>query len=596
MLAAVFLPVAFLGGISGKLYREFAIALTVAVLISTFVALTLSPALCALLMKPEKKLNAFFTAFNRFIDKITDRYGLYVSQSIKHSGRSLALFAVICVMGYGILKNLPSGFVPQEDQGMLYADIQLQPGTSVNKTFAVVKRIERDLMQHPALDQVITLTGENISSGSGEENAYFQFMLKNYELRPDHSIEQVRDDIRDALLAYPEITSRVFQPPSLPGMGEKSGFSLEIQDRTGNNSLGLREVVKNFIEEANKLPQLEAVNTTLTADMPMLNLVVDREMVKTFGVALGDLNTMIKQLTGSSSASDFNMFGRTYRVKIQAEAEFRKRPEDLANFYVKSGTGALIPLSMLAKIEYGAGEGNINRHNLFTSASISGLPATGYSSGQAMEAIALLADQMLPQGYGYEWTGMSFQEIKSNADTGVAMLLAIVFVYLFLAALYESWTIPIPVLIIVPIALTGAWLFVFASGYDNNLFVQVSAVTLIGLAAKNSILIVEFASSLHSRGVAATEAALTSAKQRFRPILMTSFSFILGIMPLVLSDGPGAGARNSISTGTLGGMIAATTIGIILVPVFFVLIVSLSRRASSSSEPASNDNYQEEKA
>jgi multidrug efflux pump subunit AcrB len=334
------------------------------------------------------------------------------------------------------------------------------------------------------------------------------------------------------------------------------------------------ELSQRFVREANKLPQVSSVNSTLAPDIPMLNLVVDKELVKTFNVNLSSLNKTLKQLTGSSVASDFTMFGRTYKVKIQAEAEFRRRPSDLARFYVKADNGVQIPLSILAKVEYGSGVGSVTRHNLFTSASISGIPAVGYSSGQAMTAIEKLANEMLPRGFGYEWTGMSYQEKKASSQTGVAMLLAIVFVYLFLAALYESWIIPIPVLVIVPISLTGAMVFVWLANIDNNLFVQISLVALIGLAAKNSILIVEFAKSLVDKGMPIKEAALESAKQRFRPILMTSISFILGILPLVISSGPGSEARNSISTGTLGGMLFATSIGIILVPLFFVLLVS----------------------
>ncbi|MEW6996157.1 efflux RND transporter permease subunit [Colwelliaceae bacterium BS250] len=578
VLAAVFLPVAFLDGISGILYREFAVTLTVAVLISTFVALTLTPALCALLMKKDRKLNAFFIRFNHFIDNLTVKFGVIVGATIRRAARTSIIFLVICGVGYTLTSILPKGFIPLEDQGTIYADIELQPGTAVQRTFKTVRLIEAQLTEHPAIEDVVSLTGENLSSGSGEPNAYFQITLKDWEDRDGHTITSVLSDVREILKPYPEIISKVYQPPALAGMGEKSGFSFELQDRTGANQKGLMELSQRFVIEANKLPQVSSVSTTLAPEIPMLNLVVDKELVKTYDVNLSTLNSMLKQLTGSTNASDFNMFGRTYKVKIQAEAEFRRRPSDLSRFYVKADNGIQIPLSILAKVEYGSGIGSVTRHNLFTSASISGSPAVGYSSGQAMAAIETLANTMLPDGFGYEWTGMSFQEQKASSQTGVAMLLAIVFVYLFLAALYESWIIPIPVLVIVPISLTGAMLFVWLANIENNLFVQISLVALIGLAAKNSILIVEFAKSLVDKGMSVKEAALESAKQRFRPILMTSISFILGIIPLVISSGPGSEARNSISTGTLGGMLFATTIGIILVPLFFVLLVGWANK------------------
>ncbi|WNC67401.1 multidrug efflux RND transporter permease subunit [Thalassotalea nanhaiensis] len=590
VLAAVFLPVAFLGGISGELYKEFAITLTVAVLISTVVALTLSPALCALLMKPEKKTLRMFSWFNKKVDELTRKYSSYVAVAIKRTARSIILFAAIFTVGIVIFKQMPSGFMPLEDTGMFYADIQLQPGTSVARTAQTTFKVEKELTAHPAIEQIITLTGENLSNGSGEENAYFQIMLKPWDDRSDYTMEKVMSEVGEMISGYPELTYKVFQPPAIAGMGERSGFSFELQDRSGANSEGLVEIAKTFIQKAQSLPEIGNISSTLSGDIPMLKLIVDREMVKTYGVNLADLNTLLKQLTGSTSASDFNMFGRTYKVKVQAEAEFRRRPEDLSRFYIKSGTGALIPLSMLAKIEYAAGAGNISRHNLFTSASIGGTPAQGYSSGQAMAAIEQLAKEQLPDGFAYEWTGMSYQEKNASGQAGSAMLLAVVFIYLFLAALYESWVIPIPVLLIVPIALAGAAIIAWLLGIENNLFFQISAVALVGFSAKNSILIVEFAKSLHQEhGRTIKQAAIEAAEQRFRPIIMTSVSFILGILPLVLSMGPGAQARQSISTGTLGGMIAATTVGIVLVPLFFVIFVSFAEKMKQKFSSADKE-------
>ena len=578
VLAAVFLPVAFLGGISGKLYREFALTLTVAVLISTFVALTLSPALCALLMKKDQKESRLFAGFNRLISTTTRRYGVVVSATMMRAWRSVLLYLALFAVAAFLFTRLPVAFVPLEDAGSIYADLQLQPGTSVNITDGVVKRIEAQLIDHPAIGHMITLSGENLTSGSGEENAYMQFSLKPWEERDDTDIETVMAEISEVLSRIPEITFRVFQPPPIAGMGERSGFTMELQDRSGSNSQGLAEVTQQIVTAAALLPEVRGVSTTLNPTVPMLRLNIDRAMVKTLNISLSDLNTTLKQLTGSSTVSDFNLYGRTYKVKIQAESDFRRRPEDLKKYYVRSGNDVLVPLSILATFEYGSGPGTVTRHNLFGSATIAGSPAQGYSSGQAMLAMEKQADELMPKGFAYEWSGMSYQEKQSGGQAAIAMLLAIVFVYLFLAALYESWLIPLAVLTIVPVALAGAVAIVYLRGLDNNIFFQIAMVSLIGLAAKNSILIVEFARTLYDEGMSAKEAALEAARKRFRPILMTSFAFILGLLPLVLSSGPGAESRISISTGTLGGMIAATTIGILFVPMFFVLFVALGKK------------------
>jgi hydrophobe/amphiphile efflux-1 (HAE1) family protein len=573
VLAAVFLPVSFLAGISGKLYREFAITLTIAVLISTFVAMTLSPALCALLMKPNQKIHPLFVKFNTYLDKLTSKYTGFVDQTLKRTLRSSIIFAATVGVAFIVYAQLPVSFIPKEDQGQLNVDVQLQPGTSVRRTDEIMVAIEQQILAHPAVADTISLSGENKSNGGGEENGSFQVYLKAWPERENYPVERVQKDLLAMLEHYPSISSLVMQPPAIAGLGSGAGFELQLQDTTGNNQLALNAAVFQLVDAANELPELNAVSTSLKTDVPLLRLEIDRAMLKTFDVSLDDLYTSLKQLTGSANVSDFSLYGRVYRVKMQADANFRKRPEDLNRYYLRSGKGELVPLSMLAKLVYDAGPGTLARHNLFTSASISGGAAPGYSSGDAMKAMEKLMQETLPPGVSFEWTGLSYQEQQASGQAGIAMLLAIVFVYLFLAALYESWLIPIAVLLIVPIAVAGAALFVYVRGMENNLFFQISIVALVGLAAKNAILIVEFARTLkEEQGMSSYDAALEAAKQRFRPILMTSFSFILGILPLVLSTGPGAVARVSISTGTLGGMIAATTLGLLLVPWFFYLL------------------------
>jgi hydrophobe/amphiphile efflux-1 (HAE1) family protein len=582
VLAAVFLPVAFLGGISGKLYREFAITLTIAVLISTFVAMTLSPALCALLMKPNSAPHKYFVWFNQYLEKLTSKYTDAVTQTLKRTLRSAFIFLAMTGIALFLYNQLPMSFMPKEDQGQLLVDVQLQPGTSVARTDELMVVIEQEILAHPAVAHTLSLSGENKSNGSGEENGNFQIFLKPWPEREDYTVDQVQKDLLIILAKYPPISSLVMQPPAIAGLGSGAGFEFQLQDNTGNNQIALNEAAFKLVEEANKLPELSSVSTSLKADVPLLRLEIDREMIKTFKVSLSDLYTSLKQLTGSSNVSDFSLYGRVYKVKMQADSNFRRRPEDLNRFYIRSGTGALVPLSMLAKLVYDAGPGTLSRHNLFTSVSISGESASGYSSGQAMQAIEKLMNETLPPGISYEWTGLSYQERKASGEAGIAMLLAIVFVYLFLAALYESWITPIAVLLIVPIAIAGATAFVYLRGMENNIFFQISLVALIGLAAKNAILIVEFARTLKESGMSSYDASIEAAKQRFRPILMTSLAFILGILPLVLSSGPGAMARISISTGTLGGMVAATTIGLLLVPWFFY---HLTRK----SDPVKND-------
>ncbi len=412
-------------------------------------------------MVKDNKKNLIFTFFNNLLNRLTHHYGLIVSRTFIRSGRSLLLFFSIFAIGIYLFGRLPVDFIPLEDTGIINADIQLQSGTAVPVTDLVTKRIEAEVLKHPAIKHTLTLVGENVSSGSGEENASFQFILKPWDERNGHDIPSIMNDLDKVFSIQPEITYRISQPPAIAGMGDSSGFTLELQDRTGSNRKTLEEIAFQIVNKAKALPQLAAVSTTLQTTVPMLQLIVDKEMAKTLNVSLSDLNTMLKQLTGSATVSDFNLYGRTYKVKIQADSNFRRHSADLNKFYVRSQNGDLIPLSILAKIEYGYGPGMITRHNLFSSANISGSAAQGYSSGQAMDAVEKLVNELLPEDFSYEWTGMSYQGKKAGGQAGFAMLLAIVFVYLFLAALYESWSIPMSVLTIIPIALAGSVLTVY---------------------------------------------------------------------------------------------------------------------------------------
>ncbi len=381
----------------------------------------------------------------------------------------------------------------------------------------------------------------------------------------------------------------MFKPSAIAGLGSGSGVELELQDRTSTRWEALLESADELIYRAGLRPEIADASTSLQPEVPQLSLKVDRARAKALGVPLKDIYSTMRAFSGSSTVNDFNLFGRVYRVKVQAEAEFRQRPDSINYYYVRSSTGAMIPMNVVADLRFTTGPAAVSRYNMFSSAGISAEPATGYSTGDAIKAIREVADEILPPGIDFEWSGISFQEIRAAGQTPVALGMALVFVFLFLAALYESWTIPIAVLLIAPVAMLGALVAVWMRGMENNLFFQIAFIALIGLAAKNSIMIVEFAKQLYQEGMPLHEAALKAARLRFRPILMTSVSFILGVMPLELSSGPGSVSRQSMATAILGGMLLATSIGIVLVPLFFVSMAGLSerlrRRRHKESEP-----------
>jgi multidrug efflux pump len=492
-------------------------------------------------------------------------------------------FLVMIGVAWLLMGAVPSSFMPVEDKGQFFVDMELHQGSSVNRTKPVLHRAEEFVLRHPAVKHVFSLAGENRRSGASEANGQLEVILKSWDERKGegYTVEKVIDDVRIELETYPEILMQVSQPPAVPGLGLGSGVDLVVQDLTGTNWQGLLEATETVIHTANQHPVLTGVASPVKPETPELFLDVNRAEAKALGVPLADIYGTMRTLTGSLVVNDFNLYGRVYRVRMQAEAEFRKRPDALQYYYVRSSRGAMVPMSVLAKLEYSTGPAAIDHYNMFTAAKVSGDAATGYSTGEAISAMREVLESSLPPGIGYEWTGLTAQEIKAGGQAMVAMVLAVVFVYLFLCALYESWTIPIAVLLIAPTAIFGALLAVYMRGLEANIFFQIAMVALVGMAAKNSILIVEFSKQLVEGGMSFKEAALTSAKLRFRPIMMTAVSFIFGVMPLVLSSGPGAVARQSISTAVLGGMIVATSLGILVVPLFFVLFGKLDGRLAS---------------
>lgn len=580
VLLAVFVPVAFMPGITGELYKQFSVTISFAVLISSLNALTLSPALCSVLlseknMKPIKWL----LPFERGIEKMTGKYTASVGFLLKRIGR-VGIFVAVLFAGTGWLtSNVPTAFVPGEDQGYLFVDIQLPDAASTNRTNLVMEKITPIILNDPAVDDLISVSGFSLLGGAGSNNGLAIILLKDWEDRTDPSLglRQVIPRLMGQLWSMPDAQIMVFNPPPIPGLGNSSGFEFKLQDSEGRDPAELAQVMNGLIYDANQRDELTRVFSTFRANVPQYFLEVDRNKAKAQGVALSDIFMTLQAQLGSLYINDFSQFGRTYKVSIQAESEFRKDPADLRHYYVRNVDGDMVPLTTLAKLEPILGPTTINHFNLYRSASITGQGAPGYSSGEAISVMQELAAQ-LPQGYVYEWSGQSKQEIEAGNLAPVLFGLAILFVYLFLVAQYESWTIPFSVIAAVPLAIFGAMLALYTVGMANNIYAQVGLVLLIGLSTKTAILIVEFAMEQRAAGETIFNAALNAARMRFRAVLMTALSFVLGVLPLVFASGAGAGSRVSLGLTVLAGMIAATIFGTLLVPYFYMLIQKMREK------------------
>lgn len=581
VLAAVFVPISFLAGVNGIMYREFALTITVSVLISTVVALTLSPALCAALLKPdhEPPKSRVFAWINGMLERGGTIYSDWVQGSLRKPRNAFAAFAVMLVAAVFLFRALPTGFMPGEDQGRFFIDLQLPDGASVTRSRDIANEAQRIVQAHPAVEHVFSLAGESKRNGSDDSAANLEVILKDWDQRSGegYGVARVMAELKPELDRIIEPRISMFQPPAIAGLGSGAGVDLELQDRSGSNLAGLGGMAETLNARVAARPEVAEMVSSLKPEVPLYLLNVDRAKAKALGVPLSDIYSTMNVLTGSVRVNDFNLFGRVYRVTAQAEEGYRDRPDSLAYYTVRSNAGSMVPLNVLAHLDRTTGPAAIVRYNLFSSASISGTPAPGYASGDVIRAIEEEAADILPPNMSYEWTGITYQQIRSEGQLGIALVLAAVFALLFLAALYENWAMPVAVLLIAPIAMLGALLASSLRGLENDLFFQIAFIALIGLAAKNSILIVEFAKQLLDQGRSAFDAALESARLRFRPIMMTAFSFILGVMPLVLSSGPGSISRQTLSTAILGGMLAATTIGIVLVPLFFMACTRLSR-------------------
>ena len=594
-LIAVFVPVAAMGGITGRLYQQFAITIAISVAISSINALTLSPALSAMLLKPpsEQKaswLKPFFDRFNALFRVSTDRYMGITTYLMRKTVLSLIGLVGVTVLMTGLFGLVPGGFVPEEDQGYFLINLQLPDAASLERTDQVSSKVESILEQMQGIESVTTVAGFSLLTSSlSPNNAFFFISLKHWQERgaPELHVNSIINSLNQKL-AYgvPEAVAFAFGPPAIPGLGTGSGFSLMLQDRGGNTPSYLGEQAAKFIQAASERPEIGGLITTYRANVPQIFADVDQDKVLKLGVSPADVNTTLGSFLGGAYVNDFNRFGRLFKVYVQAEPEYRSKARDVQFFYVRGRENQMVPLNALVSVSATQGPEYTNRFNLFRAAEISGSPAPGYSSDQALDALEQVAAEALPSDMSYAWNAMSYQERAAAGTGGLVFVLALVFVFLILAAQYESWSTPFSVLLGTPIAVFGAMLGLWISGlflpgYQNNVFAQIGLVMLIGMAAKNAILIVEFAKKKSEEGMSALDAAVSAARDRFRPILMTAFSFILGVVPLLVASGAGAEARKVMGMTVFAGMVAATVIGVILVPALYVFVEKVSGRGRS---------------
>ena len=589
VLSSVFLPIGFLGGMTGVMYQQFAVTIAISVLISAFVALTLTPALCALLIKPgHNEPNAFFRAFNRGFEKATDWYLAAVRFFLSHRKLAIGGFGLVCACIVLMFKIIPGGLVPNEDQGSLLMAYNMPPASSLSRTASFTDTVSKAVKSNPNVSDVLTISGFNMLSSSQNTYSGISFIVLN-DWAARQGKGQSADDLSRLFTAMgmglvpsmPELSNLegigfAFSLPPIMGMSTTGGFEGYIQNRAGATPQGLMAKTEEFLEEANKHPALSNVKTTFSVGTPQYRIDLDREKARALDVAINDVYTVMQSTFGSLYVNDFTYMGRNFRVTVQAEAKFRRSPDDLRYVYVKSGSGQLVPLSTLITVERVPGPELINRFNIFPAAKVMGDPAPGYSSGQAIAAMEETAAKVLGNDYALEWIGSAYQEKLAGGASTQAFIFGLIMIFLILSAQYEKWSLPFVVILSVPFAVLGALLATWARGLENDLYFQVGLVTLIGLAAKNAILIVEFAVMKAEEGLSYAEAAIEAAKLRFRPIVMTSLAFTFGVLPLAVSTGAGAGSRHAIGTGMIGGMIASTFIATLFVPMMFAIVGELT--------------------
>ena len=582
VLLSVFVPVAFLGGITGQLYRQFALTLSFSVALSSIVALTLTPALCVKILRPRQEmrgpLGAFFRWFDRVFDRTTEGYLKGVRTFIRRLALALALLLSVYVGAGSLMKVLPGGFVPDEDQGVVFVTFTLPPGASLERTDSVVTRAEKFVGSIKGIKTILAWGGFNLMTNTYTSDAGSMVLtLAPWEDRTSREtqIAAIMEHLRREFVTYPEARAFVFTLPPIPGMGNVSGFQYELQDRAAKTPEELYQEAQKLVAAATREPAIAALFNTFQVNVPQVNLDIDRDKVKTLGIPLKSVFDSLQLYLGGIMINEFNKFGRVYKVMAQAEPEFRRTPESIRNIYVRSRDDKMVPLSTLVKVGSGTAPTNIKRYNMFRTAELAGQSAPGYSTGESIAAMERLSEK-LPAGFGYEWTGLAFQEKLASGQMGYIFGFALLFVFLVLAALYESWAIPFGVLLGLPISVFGALLGVWLRGLANDVYVQIGIVMLMGLSAKAAILIVEFAKNKReAEGYSAFDAAMEGARLRFRAILMTTLSFVLGVLPLLVASGAGAASRWSLGTAVFAGMTTATVLSVFFIPVLYFAIETL---------------------
>ncbi|MBO7204367.1 MAG: efflux RND transporter permease subunit [Bacteroidales bacterium] len=576
VLCAVFVPVSFLSGITGLLYRQFTITIAVSVIISTIVALTLSPVMCSKFLKSfsanEKPKNLIFRTINKWLDKGTIFYGEMIRKSVVHSKKVYIGYGISILLIFVMMKFIPQSFIPAEDQGYFTVELELPEGASLERSREVTDRAIEHLMGFHDVEHILNVTGSSPRLGTSQSHGQITVIMKPWEEREEKDLSVFMEKVRKDLSQYPESKVYLSSPPVIPGLGSSGGFEMAIEAKGNMTYNDLKAATDTLLYYASQRKELSRVSSSMQNEIPQLYINVDRDMAKLMGVSVADIFTTMKTFTGSVYVNDFNLFNRVYRVYLQADAPYRAHRNNMNLYFVKGNGGKMIPITSLGTTTYTTGPGSIKRFNMYYASTITGEAASGYSSGQAMKVLEEIAREKLPKDIGIEWSGLSYQEKQQSGQTGFVILLAFLFVFLFLAAQYESWSIPIAVLLSLPVACLGAFFGITLFRLENNVYFQIGLVMLIGLAAKNAILIVEFAQTELEKGKSAIEAAVNAGILRFRPIVMTSLTFILGMLPLVLASGPGAQSRQSIGVGVFFGMMVAITIGILLVPFFFIWI------------------------
>lgn len=606
VMAAVFIPVAFMSGPVGIFYRQFSITMVSSIILSGLVALTLTPALCALILKnnhgKERKrtpVNVFLDKFNGLFTRGANRYESFLSKTVHKKLITLPLLAVFCILAYFLNNSLPSGFIPSEDQGMVYAVIQTPPGSTLERTNQVALQLQKIAEKESGVQSVSSLAGyEILSEGTGSNSGTCLINLKNWTDRTKSASEIIKDleekskDITGANIEF-------FQPPSIPGYGAAGGFELRLLDKAGTGDYQkMEKVSKDFVKELEKRPELSSVFTFYSASFPQYMLKVDNDIAEQKGISIGKSMDNLSTLIGSDYETGFIRFGKPYKVIVQADPKYRALPSDILKLYVKNNKDQMVPYSDFMQMQKVYGLSEITRHNLYNSAEVSGTPAPGYSSGQAIAAIQEVADKTLPRGFGIDWAGISKDEVGRGNESIYIFLICLAFVYLILSAQYENFILPLPIIFCLPIGIFGSFFLLKILGLENNIYAQVALVMLIGLLGKNAVLIVEYAVQRHNQGLSIKDAAVDAAFARFRPILMTSFAFIAGLLPLVFATGPGAIGNRTIGTAASGGMLIGTIFGLFIIPGLYYIFGNIAERLKlakyEETKPLSEENHHEE--